>query len=104
MSLGKLVPKRRWRQARNEKRAEHIGIHGNPESGNHPGTITLIASVEIESVEILTNPHTYHDWGGGGGMGEGGKSMPQADSLMDAECTPSHLWKASHISPAKPCM
>ena len=39
-----------------EQQAEQAGIHGNPESGNHPGTVTL-----IESVEILTNPHTYHD-------------------------------------------
>ena len=55
MSFGK-VPKRRWHQARYEQRAEHAGIHDNPESGNHPGTFTL-----IESVEILNNRHTYHD-------------------------------------------
>ena len=63
MSLGK-VPKRRWHQTRYEQQAEHAGIYGNPESSNHPGTVTL-----IESVEILTNPHTYHDQQKGGGIG-----------------------------------
>ena len=33
MSLEKVAP--------GKKRAEHAGIHGNPESGNHPGTVTL---------------------------------------------------------------
>ena len=57
MSLGK-VPKRRWHQARHEQRAEHAGIHGNPESGNHPGTVTP---------HILTM--TIRREGGGGGEG-----------------------------------
>ena len=54
MSLEKMR-KGRWHQARNENE-QSTGIHGNPESGNHPGTVTL-----IESVEILTNPHTFPD-------------------------------------------
>ena len=62
------MPKRRWRQARYEQRAEHAG---NPESGNHPGTVTL-----KESVRLLTNPHimTNRREGGGGGGGEGTKA------------------------------
>ena len=51
------MPKRRCHQARNEKRAEHAAIHGNPESGNHVGTVTL-----IESVEMLSNSYTYSDY------------------------------------------
>ena len=36
--------------------AEHAGIHDNPESGNYPGTLTLIESVKILSLPtyILT--------------------------------------------------
>ena len=56
---------------RYEQRAEHAGIHANPDSGNHPGTVALTK----ELVEILTNPHTYHEGGGGGGGGrEGAKA------------------------------
>ena len=85
MSLGK-VPKRRWRQVRYEQRAEHVGIHGNPESGNHPGTITL-----KESVEILTNPHTYHDQQKGGREGakarhEQIQCSTQLHVLTELEC------------------
>ena len=55
ISLGK-VPKRRWCQAIYKQQAEHAGIHGNPESGNYPGTVTLIESVKILSLPtyILT--------------------------------------------------
>ena len=92
MSLGKVL-KRRWRQGRYEQRAEHVGacLHGNPESGNHPGTVTL-----KESVEILTNPHTYHDQQKGGGRS---KSTAQADSMLN---TTARRHKAAvHASPAK---
>ena len=55
MSLGK-VPKRKWCQARYEQPAEHAGIHGNPESGNHPG------ACHTDSISGDTyNPHTYPD-------------------------------------------
>ena len=56
------MPNTRWCQVRYEQWVEHAGIHGNPESGNYPGTIKL-----IESVEILTSSQIYHDQQKGGG-------------------------------------
>ena len=53
MSLGK-VPERRCHQARYKQQAEHAGIHGKPESGNHPDNVTLLEAVEI----LIPTPHT----------------------------------------------
>ena len=78
---------------RYEQRAEHAGIHANPDSGNHPGTVALTK----ELVEILTNPHTYHEGGGGGGGERGSKSTPQADSMLKATALP-HRAATQHTS------
>ena len=42
-------------EPRYEPRAEHVGIHANPESSNQQAPYTL-----TESVEILTTPTSYH--------------------------------------------
>ena len=56
MSFGKLP--RRWSQAIFRQHAKQEGIHdGNPESGKHHGTITLIKLVEIltKHIRSVTN-------------------------------------------------
>ena len=68
--LGGGAYKRRWRQAKYEQLAERVSIHGNPESGNHPGTITMIESVEILTTLILNMTIRREGEGEGEGMKE----------------------------------
>ena len=53
------------RASRHEPRAEHVGMHGNSASGNHPpDTVTLTKSVEILTNPILTQSPTREGKGG----------------------------------------
>ena len=91
MSFGK-VP-RRWSQARYAQRAKQAGIHGNPESCNHQGAVTLIKSVEVLTKHIFTMNNRR----------EGGEAVKQKSyqtvSALGEKCMPTQSKNAKRIGP-----